>query len=64
MDRRTVNLSDYPDLVVIYLGMRVNVLTGLKTLIGFAPRSAGRSMQSLLACCCMSRSSIPCSRRT
>ena len=24
VDRRTVNLSAYPDLVVIYLGMRVN----------------------------------------
>jgi hypothetical protein len=38
MDRRTVVLSDYPDLVVIYLGMRVNALTGLKTLIGFGPK--------------------------
>ncbi len=28
----------YPDLVVVYLGMRVNRLTGLKTLIGFGPR--------------------------
>src|SRR3712207_3248797 len=26
VDRRTVDLSAYPDLVVIYLGMRVNVL--------------------------------------
>ena len=41
IDRRTVNLSDYPDLVVIYLGMRVNVLTGLKTLIGFGPGISG-----------------------
>ena len=41
MDRRTVNLSDYPDLVVIYLGMRVNVLTRLKTLIGFGPWVSG-----------------------
>ena len=38
VDRRTVELSAYPDLVVIYLGMRVNVLRGLKTLIGFGPR--------------------------
>ena len=37
-DRKTVDLSQYPDLVVIYLGMRVNVLTGLKTLIGFGPK--------------------------
>jgi hypothetical protein len=26
VDRRTVDLSGYPDLVVIYLGMRVNTL--------------------------------------
>jgi hypothetical protein len=37
-DRRTVDLSTYPDLVVIYLGMRVNALAGLKTLIGFGPK--------------------------
>jgi Domain of unknown function (DUF4188) len=36
--RETVNLSDYPDLVVIYLGMRVNTLTGIKTLAGFGPK--------------------------
>lgn len=35
VERRTVDLSQYPDLVVIYLGMRVNVLSGLKTLLGF-----------------------------
>ena len=38
VDRRTVDLSAYPDLVVIYLGMRVNAWAGLKTLIGFGPR--------------------------
>ena len=38
--RRTVDLSAYPDLVVIYLGMRVNALAGLKTLFGFGPRIA------------------------
>ena len=38
VDRRTVDLSQYPDLVVIYLGMRVNQLTGLKTLFGFGPK--------------------------
>lgn len=36
--RQTVDLSAYPDLVVIYLGMRVNRVTGLKTLIGFGPK--------------------------
>jgi hypothetical protein len=40
-DRRTVDLSGYPDLVVIYLGMRVNRLTGFKTLIGFGPKIRG-----------------------
>jgi hypothetical protein len=38
VNRRTVDLSGFPDLVVIYLGMRVNRLTGLKTLMGFGPR--------------------------
>lgn len=37
VERRTVDLSAYPDLVVIYLGMRVNRLSGLKTLFGFGP---------------------------
>jgi hypothetical protein len=40
VERRTVDLSSYPDLVVVYLGMRVNRFTGLKTLIGFGPRIA------------------------
>ncbi len=38
--RETVDLSQYPDLVVIYLGMRVNTFTGLKTLAGFGPKIA------------------------
>ena len=38
VERRTVDLSGFPDLVVIYLGMRVNRLTGMKTLIGFGPK--------------------------
>jgi hypothetical protein len=38
VNRRTVDLSQYPNLVVIYLGMRVNRLTGLKTLLGFGPK--------------------------
>jgi hypothetical protein len=43
--RRTVDLSAYPDLVVIYLGMRVNVFTGIRTLLGFGPKieSAARA---------------------
>ena len=37
-DRTTVDLSQYPDLVVIYLGMQVKSLRGLKTLISFGPK--------------------------
>jgi len=40
VNRRTVDLSQYPNLVVIYLGMRVNRITGLKTLFGFGPKIA------------------------
>src|SRR5215470_16237490 len=38
VERRTVDLSGFPDLIVIYLGMRVNRMTGLKTLFGFGPK--------------------------
>lgn len=38
VNRRTVDLSDYPDLVVIYLGMRVNAFTGLKTVFNLGPQ--------------------------
>lgn len=43
VDRRAPDLSAYPDLVVIYLGMRINKLRGLKRLIGLGPeiRMAG-----------------------
>ena len=43
--RQTVDLSAYPDLVVIYLGMRVKTFGGIKTLLGFGPKidSAGAS---------------------
>lgn len=40
VERRTIDLSAYPDLVMILLGMRVRTLTGLKTLIGFGPKIA------------------------
>jgi hypothetical protein len=40
VNRQSVDLSRYPNLVVIYLGMRVNRLTGLKTLLGFGPKIA------------------------
>lgn len=38
VQRRTVDLSAYPDLVVIYLGMQVRTLWGIKTLLGFGPK--------------------------
>ena len=38
VQRQTVDLSAFPDLVVIYLGMRVNAWTGLKTLFGLGPQ--------------------------
>jgi hypothetical protein len=41
VNRQTVDLSSYPDLVVMYLGMRVNRITGLKTLLGFGPKISG-----------------------
>jgi len=48
VDRRTVDLSAFPDLVVIYLGMRVRTLAGIKTLLGLGPQidkaGAGRRL--------------------
>src|SRR6059058_2923533 len=38
VDRRTVDLSAYPDLVVIYLGMRMNSLRGLWTMFRIGPQ--------------------------
>jgi hypothetical protein len=38
VQRQTVDLSAYPDLVVIYLGMRVNAWRGVRTLLGFGPK--------------------------
>jgi hypothetical protein len=40
VDRRTVDLSAYPDLLVVYLGMRVNAFGGLKRLLGLGPQIA------------------------
>lgn len=40
VERQTVDLSAYPDLVVIYLGMRVNSLRGVKTVLSFGPKIA------------------------
>ena len=38
VNRRSVDLSAFPDLVVIYLGMRVRTLAGIKTLLGLGPQ--------------------------
>jgi hypothetical protein len=38
VQRTTVDLSGYPDLVVIYLGMQVRRLAGLPTLVSFGPK--------------------------
>ena len=38
VERRTVDLSGYPDLVVIYLGMRANGLKGLRALGRVGPQ--------------------------
>ncbi len=40
VNRQTVDLNAFPDLVVIYLGMRVRTLAGIKTLMGFGPQIA------------------------
>jgi hypothetical protein len=36
--RFTVDLSDYPDLVAIYLGLRVNSIGGLLPALEFGPK--------------------------
>jgi hypothetical protein len=46
VDRSTADLSKYPDLVMILLGMRVNALVGVKTLLGFGPRIAEAARDS------------------
>lgn len=42
--RQTVDLYGYPDLVVIYLGMRVNRLKGVRALLSF-----GRKIREAVA---------------
>lgn len=41
VQRFTVDLGKYPDLVMILLGMRVNAWRGVRTLLGFGPQIAG-----------------------
>ena len=38
VNRQTVDLSAYPELVVIYLGIHVNAFSGIKTLLGLGPQ--------------------------
>ncbi len=38
VNRQTVDLSAFPDLVVIYLGMRVRTIQGVKMLLGIGPQ--------------------------
>ena len=46
MARRTVDLTKFQDLIVIYLGMRVNSISGIKTVIGIGPKIS----RSVAAC--------------
>ena len=51
VERRAPDLSGYPGLVVIYLGMRVRTWFGIKTLLGFGPRinaAVGEQPEGLL----------------
>ena len=38
VDRKTVDLTTYPEMIVIYLGMRVRTLRGLWTLLKLGPQ--------------------------
>ena len=62
VNRRTVDLSGYPDLVVVYLGMRVNRITGIKTLLGFGPRFHHQPRRNRKDFCTTKRSFTPFSR--
>ena len=64
VDRATGDLSAYPDLVMILLGMRVNTATGVKTLLGFGPRIAKVAKMSRMVFCLTKPSCGHCSRRT
>lgn len=41
VERLTVDLDAYPDIVVIYLGMRINRLRGLRRLLALGPQIDG-----------------------
>jgi hypothetical protein len=63
VNHRAVDLSQYPNLVVIYLGMRVNRLTGLKTLLGFGPKIAASVDAQPNGLLLHEKFSSPCFRR-
>ena len=64
-NRMTVDLSPYPDLVVIYLGMRVNAAPrGVRTLPSYWPKIKASAQQLQTGYCCTKTCSIPCFLRT
>lgn len=51
VQRQSVDLEQYPDMIVIYLGMRMRKLAGLKTILGLGPqieKAAGGMPDGLL----------------
>ena len=52
VERLTPDLSEYPDLVVIYLGMQVRAWYGIKTLLGFGPKISNAVGEHPTASCC------------
>ena len=64
VERQTVDLSGCPDLVVIYLGMRVRRIAGIKTLLGFGPKISASAAAGPMDSVVTRRSFILCSRCT
>jgi hypothetical protein len=52
--RETVDLSAYPDIVVMYLGMRVEEPRGARTLQELGPQIQAAVDERPTACCCTS----------
>ena len=52
IERQTVDLDGFKDLLVIYLGMRVNSPRGVWTMLRLGPRSAAPSTSDRTGCCC------------
>jgi len=63
VERRTVDLTAYPDLVVIYLGMRSIRLPELRPCSASGRRLTTRLQPNLTACCVTNRSSSRCCLR-